>query len=88
MPSVTVYNDNNPISYVLSSATLNATGLRWVNELADCNLTIKYRPGKVNSDADTLSRIPDFESYMITCTEEILPNTRTAVASAVSARYW
>ena len=67
-PSFTVYTDNNPLTYVLSSAKLNATGLRWVNELADFNFTIKYRPGKVNTDADTLSRIPDFESYMGTCT--------------------
>ena len=54
-PSFTVYTDNNPLTYVLSSAKLNATGLRWVNELADFNFTIKYRPGKVNTDADTLS---------------------------------
>ena len=83
-PSFTVYTDNNPLTYVLSSAKLNATGLRWVNELADFNFTIKYRPGKVNCDADTLSRIPDFESYMITCTEDMLPKTRTAVTSAVN----
>ena len=83
-PSFTVYADNNPLTYVLSSAKLNATGLRWVNELADFNFTIKYRQGKVNTDADTLSRIPDFESYMGTCTEEMLPQTRTAVTCAVN----
>ena len=83
-PSFTVYTDNNPLTYVLTSAKLNATGLRWVNELADFNFTIKYRPGKANNDADTLSRIPDFESYMNTCTEETLPQTRTAVTCAVN----
>ena len=65
-PSFTVYTDNNPLTYVLTSAKLNATGLRWVKELADLNFTIKYRPGKANNDADTLSRIPDSESYMNT----------------------
>lgn len=54
-PSFKVYTDNNPLTYVLSSAKLNATGLRWVGELADFNFTIHYRPGKANIDADTLS---------------------------------
>jgi hypothetical protein len=51
----TVYTDNNALTYILSSAKLNATDLRWVGELADLNFTIKYRPGKVNTDADALS---------------------------------
>ena len=58
-----VYTDNNPLKYILSSAKLNATGLRWVGELADFNFTIKYRPGKVNTDADALSRLlPNVDS--------------------------
>ena len=57
-PSFTVYMDNNPFTYVLSSAKLNATGLCWIGELADFNFNIKYPPGTVHRDADTLSRIP------------------------------
>ena len=69
-PSFTVYTDNNPLTYVLTSAKLNATGLRWVGDLADFNFTIRYRPGKANVDAETLSRMPpDINSYMETCTE-------------------
>ena len=83
-PSFTVYTDNNPVTYVLSSAKLNVTGLRWVNELADFTFTIKYRPGRVNTDADSLSRIPDCESYIETCTEEILPQTTNGVTCAVN----
>jgi hypothetical protein len=29
-----VYTDNNPLTYVLSTAKLNATGLRWIGELS------------------------------------------------------
>ena len=47
-PSFVVYTDNNSLTYVLSSAKLNATGLRWIGELADFNFTIRYRPGKTN----------------------------------------
>ena len=54
-PEFTVYSDNNPLTYVLSTAKLNATGHRWVSELADFNFTIHYRPGKENGDADYLS---------------------------------
>jgi hypothetical protein len=70
-PSFVVFTDNNPLTYVLSTAKLNATGLRWVGELADFNFTIRYRPGKANADADTLSLVPkDMDNYMKLCTEE------------------
>ena len=55
VPEFVVYTDNNPLTYVLTSAKLNATGLRWVGELADFNFEIRYRPGKLNADADSLS---------------------------------
>ena len=42
----TVYSYNNPLSYVMSTAKVNATGMRWVPELADFNFKVKYRPGK------------------------------------------
>jgi hypothetical protein len=69
----------------LSSTKLNATGLRWVGELADFNFTIKYRPGKVNTDADALSRLlPNVDSYMEMCTEEIaIIDTLQAVESSI-----
>ncbi len=71
-PFFTVYSDNNPLTYVLSTAKLNATGSRWVAELADFNFTIKYRPGKENTDADFLSRMPlDAEALLDDFTEEI-----------------
>ncbi|KAK7880665.1 hypothetical protein WMY93_032696 [Mugilogobius chulae] len=71
-PDFTVYTDNNPLTYVMSTAKLNATGHRWVGELADFRFNIKYRPGKVNVDADTLSRLPlDIHTYVGECTEEL-----------------
>lgn len=62
--SFVVYTDNNPLTYVFTTAKLNATGHRWVAELADYNFTIHYRPGKNNADADGLSWMPlDREDY-------------------------
>ena len=55
-PAFEVYPDNNPLTYVLSTAKLNATGLRWVAELANFKFRIHYRSGAKNKDADYLSR--------------------------------
>ena len=57
-PPFQVYTDNNPLTYVMTSAKLNATGLRWVADLANYQFTIHYKPGKRNGDADGLSRNP------------------------------
>ena len=53
-----VYTDNNPLTYVLTTAKLDATGQRWIASLANYNFKIHYRSGKSNIDADALSRIP------------------------------
>jgi transposase InsO family protein len=52
----TVKTDNNPLSYVLSTAKLDATGHRWLAALASYNFRVLYRPGRSNADADGLSR--------------------------------
>lgn len=71
-PSFCVYSDNNPLTYVLSTARLDATRMRWIAELADFNFTIKYRPGRANGDADGLSRMSlDMSEVISSCTEEL-----------------
>lgn len=54
----TIYTDNNPLTYVLTTAKLDATGHRWLAALGSYNFDIHYRPGKTNRDADILSRLP------------------------------
>ena len=53
-----VYTDNNPLTYVLSTAILDAIGHRWLAALGAFNFSIKYKPGIRNVDADILSRHP------------------------------
>lgn len=43
-PYFTVYTDNNPLTYVMSTAKLNAVGHRWVGELSDFWFDVKYQP--------------------------------------------
>lgn len=52
----TVRTDNNPLTYVLTTAKLNAVGHRWLAALATYDFNIQYRPGRHNVDADLLSR--------------------------------
>ena len=75
-----VYTDNNPLTYVLTSAKLNATGLRWVADLAEYDFSIKYRPGRENVDADCLSRKPlELSDLQKMCTESVEPSSVAAV---------
>ena len=85
VPHFTVYTDNNPLTYVLTSARLNATGHRWVAELSDFNFTVKYHPGTANGDADALSRMP-IEQYISECKEEVEPEWIKATVEAMNAQ--
>ena len=84
-PHFTVYTDNNPLTYVLTSAWLNATGHPWVAKLSDFNFTGRYRPGTANRDADALSRMP-FEQYISECKEEVQPEWIKATVEAMNTQ--
>ena len=43
--SFEVYTDNNPLTYVFSTAKLDATEHRWLADLSNYNFTITYRSG-------------------------------------------
>ena len=86
-PYFTVYTDNNPLTSVLTTAKLNATGHPWVAELSDFHFTVKHRPGMANKDADSLSRIhSDIEQYMDSCTEQVDPEWIKATVEEVDAQ--
>ena len=52
-----VYIDNNLLTYVLTTAKLDAASHCWVASLANYNFRLHYRAGKANIDADVLSRV-------------------------------
>ena len=53
-----VYTDNNPLTCILTSAKLDATGQCWVASLANYDFRTFYKSGKSNVEADALSHIP------------------------------
>ena len=60
-----VRTDNNPLTYISSSANLDAAGQRWVAHLTSYNFSLEYQKGKDNTMADFLSqmheRLPEEE---------------------------
>ena len=54
----TVRTDNNPLTYVLTTPNLDATGHRWVGALASYEFSLEYQKGSDNAAADALSRVP------------------------------
>ena len=70
-----VYTDNNPLTYVLTTAKLNATGLRWVADLANFSFKINYRSGTKNKSAYYLSR------HLIHEVEQLQKDSNTVINS-------
>ena len=54
-----VKTDNNPLTYVMTTPNLDATGHRWVGALASFNFSLEYVKGKHNVAADVLSRLEE-----------------------------
>ena len=52
-----VKTDNNPLTYIMSTPNLDATGHRWVSALAKYNFWLEYQKGRDNAAADALSRV-------------------------------
>ena len=73
----TVLTDNNPLTYVLTTAKLDAAGHRWLSAQAAYDFNIEYRPGVNNGDADGLSRMP-------TTVREIGHDILTAIKDAAT----
>ena len=48
---------NAPLTYILSTMKLDEMGHRWVASLGPYNFKLHYKPGKLNTDVDSLSRI-------------------------------
>ena len=71
-----VRTDNNPLTYVNKKAKLDATSHRWLASLANYNFKLVYKPGKMNGDADGLSRRPQEQR------EEMFPEVVKAICSA------
>ena len=86
-PDFEVVTDNNPLTYVLSTAKLHSTGLRWIAELANYRFSIRYRSGKKHVDADYLSRnIAEEFVDLKKETDKVLETEDTGILLAAATR--
>ena len=53
-----IVTDHAPLKWLMKVKDTNAKLTRWALEIQDLNLEIEYRPGRINKNADCLSRIP------------------------------
>jgi hypothetical protein len=81
-----VLTDNNPLTYVLPTASLDTTGHRWLAALGAFDFEITYRPGKNNADADSLSRLAT-PSTISKDSIKTICNTNTIKMSLVENMY-
>lgn len=89
-PNFTIDSDNNPLQYLMSTATLDATRLRWVSELAGFRFNVNHKPGRINQDADRLSRMPlNTEEYENDVSfEEIQTTVNSTLALGKADLHW
>ena len=52
-----VRTDNNPLTYIMTTPNLDATGHQWVGALAKFNFWLEYQKGQDNTVVDVLSQI-------------------------------
>ena len=54
-----MYMDNNPLTYILTTVKLDATGHRWVAALSNYTFSIKCGKGHQNADALSCIKWPE-----------------------------
>ena len=52
----TIYTDHEPLKYIYVLLHINAHHTRWLEHLAELDMSIVYKPGVENVAADVLSR--------------------------------
>ena len=52
-----VKTDNNPLTYIMMTPNVDATGHQWVRTLVRLNFKLEYQQGCDNTVADVLSQV-------------------------------
>ena len=70
-----IRTDNNPLTYVTTTAKLDAMSHRWLASLSNYNFKLKYRSGRSNSDVHGMSLRPQV-------IQEVFPEVIKAISQA------
>lgn len=74
----TIITDHQPLKWLFSSKDPSSRLVRWRLKLEEYQYEIVYKPGRLNSNADALSRIYANETDTINTDSEVIPSTSTA----------
>ena len=74
---VTVITDHDSLKYMNTMTNPSKRLARWVEEFQSYNLHIRYRPGKLATVPDALSRRPDYLNAITLGKEEYIPLIQT-----------
>jgi hypothetical protein len=88
---VTIITDHDSLNYMNTMKNPSKRLARWVEEFQSYNLNIKYRPGKLTTVPDALSRRPDYHLNAITLEkEEHIPHIQSFLVcdSLAANRDW
>lgn len=64
-----IITDQQPLRALTNQVIQTPEQQRWLSKLIGYDFDIIYRPGKLNSAADALSRVPDLQSLTMAVTE-------------------
>ena len=53
----TLFTDHRPLVFMANMSKINSRVMRTLNEIGEYNFDVRYRPGKENTLADTMSRL-------------------------------
>ena len=68
---VTVATDHYPLRYLATQPNLSGRQARWLDFLAEYDLSIEPQPGKDNTVADAVSRRPDYDRPDVVPSHEV-----------------
>ncbi len=62
-----IHTDHNSLTWLMNFKNLEGQLARWLEELAQYDMVIQHRPGRLHQNADGVSRIQDPVFYCDLC---------------------